>query len=120
MYKVFVYWNLHKKCWSVRAEEGPRKGKVIGHRNYVYLEHVSFKVSEAGRQRVIREKRKNVHAGAVGYELSRPDSFYLKQQTEVTYNPYKYKNFVRKTSKRTIRNCYGAYLSSDKRVFSYA
>jgi hypothetical protein len=64
--KVFVYFNLHKKVWSVKALEGPNKGRVVAHRNALSLYHCTFKVSEAGRQRVIREQRKNVHAGIVG------------------------------------------------------
>ena len=64
--KVFVYFNLHRKLFSVKALEGPDKGKVIGHTTYLWLKDVTFKVSEAGRQRVLREKRKNVHAGVVG------------------------------------------------------
>lgn len=64
--RVFVYFNLHRKCWSIKALEGPSKGRVIGHADYVDLACVEWKVSEAGRQRVIREKKKNVHAGAIG------------------------------------------------------
>ncbi|CAB4165115.1 hypothetical protein UFOVP823_10 [uncultured Caudovirales phage] len=37
--RVFVYWNLHRKLWSVRAAEGPNKGRVIAHRECVYLLH---------------------------------------------------------------------------------
>lgn len=64
--RVFVYWNLHKNLWSVKALEGPDKGRVIAREPYVALLHASPKVSEAGRQRVLREGRKNVHAGIVG------------------------------------------------------
>lgn len=64
--RVFVYFNLHKKCWSIRAMEGNQKGRVIAHAQAVELANCTFKVSEAGRQRVLREKRKNVHAGVVG------------------------------------------------------
>ncbi len=41
-------------------------GRVIGYTESVNLEDVEFKVSEAGRQRLLREKRKNVHAFAIG------------------------------------------------------
>lgn len=64
--RVFVYRNVTKRCYSIRAISGPQKGKVISHANFVQLENCEFKVSEAGRQRVIRERRKNVHAGVVG------------------------------------------------------
>jgi hypothetical protein len=65
--KVFVYFNLHKKCFSVKALEGVNKGKVVQHTDNIVLLLPKFKVSEAGRQRVLREKRKNVHAGVVGW-----------------------------------------------------
>lgn len=64
--KVFVYFNLHKKVFSVRAMEGENKGRVIAHTTTVELRDAVFKVSQAGRERVLKEKRKNVHAGVQG------------------------------------------------------
>jgi hypothetical protein len=77
--KVFVYFNLHKRVFSVKALEGKDKGRVIGHRTMLAIDSPVFKVSEAGRQRVVRERRKNVHAGVVG---------------SVLYNPYVFSSFV--------------------------
>ena len=66
-FKAFVYWNLHRKCWSIRYEgSGPLKGKVVAHCTAFKMQNVELKVSEAGRQRVLRERRKNIHAGAYG------------------------------------------------------
>lgn len=103
--KVFVYFNLHKKCFSVKALEGPDKGRVIAHRDVVYLQDAVGKVSKAGRERVLREKRKNVHAGVVGrliidrWEDDLEDDWdMLWDATVVTYNPYKYSSFVNKQS----------------------
>jgi hypothetical protein len=59
--KVQIYWNIRKKLWSMRY-----KGKVIWHADEVVLHKCKFKVSEAGRQRVLRENRKNVHAVVEG------------------------------------------------------
>jgi hypothetical protein len=56
----FVYWNLKRDCYSVRF-----KGKVIGHYTSLVAANVRFKVSERGRQRVLAEQRKNVHAFVV-------------------------------------------------------
>lgn len=64
--RVFIYWNLHRACWSIKALDGASKGLVVAHAVHWQVEGVRFKVSEAGRQRVLREKRKNVHAGVVG------------------------------------------------------
>ena len=63
---VFAYYNMNKAVWSVTALEGSQKGRVILHASEVALMHCTFKVSEAGRQRVLREKRNNIHAGIVG------------------------------------------------------
>lgn len=94
--KVFVYYNLHKKTWSIRDCTTRR---VIGHSDRVVLERVTPKVSQAGRERVIRERRKNVHAGLEGYLLS-PDNVWSRPALvkAITYNPYKYKSFVYKDS----------------------
>lgn len=89
--KVFVYFNLHRKCWSVKALEGDRKGLVIMHCLELFLKDVTFKVSEAGRQRVIREQRKNVHAGVVGTIC---DPILRVTWDRVSYNPYKAGHFV--------------------------
>jgi hypothetical protein len=65
--------------------------KVIKHVGRIDLQDVSFKVSELGRQRVLREKRKNVHAFIEGEEISFCG---YANTTKVTYNPYKYEKFT--------------------------
>lgn len=99
---VQVYRNLHKNCWSIRQQ-----GKVKAHTPYVCLESVQLKVSEPGRQRVLREKRKNVHAYVVGYVVDpatvqgsrdpdrpEPENPQLSSWQAATYNPYKHATFV--------------------------
>lgn len=105
--RVFVYFNLHKKCFSIKALEGADKGRVIAHRDAVLLEGCKFIVSETGRQRVIREKRKNVHAGVSGTWINadRVDKhfeFLSIVGRQVTYNPYKYSSFVIKVPEQPI------------------
>lgn len=58
---VRVYWNINKNCWSIQ-----HKGKVVEHSDSILLKNVTFLVFETGRQRVLQEKRKNVHAFAEG------------------------------------------------------
>ena len=111
--KVFVYFNLHKKVFSVKALEGDMKGRVVAHRNEVTLHDVTFKVSEAGRQRVLREKRKNVHAGAVGQW---DDRLQLVIGPEVTYNPYKYDSFVTRVGEFPVKSATAAHLGSDRKI----
>jgi hypothetical protein len=107
--RVFVYFNLHKKCFSIKALEGDRKGRVVAHSNTVLLEGCKLLVSEAGRQRVLREKRKNVHAGVSGtwinYCTNRANNafdFISMIGRQVTYNPYKYDSFVIKATEQSV------------------
>lgn len=75
-----VYRNLHRQCYSVQI-----KGKVVGHTNVIELEDVVFKVSQAGRARVIASGHKNVHAFVVG--RIRGTINVLSSQERVSYNP---------------------------------
>lgn len=94
--RVFVYFNLHRKCWSVKALEGPMKGRVVQHTDNIVLSSCTFKVSEAGRQRVLKERRKNVHAGVVGTLVEPSSLARVVHLVSVTYNPYKAGTFVTK------------------------
>ena len=89
----FVYFNLHKKVWSVKDVATQR---VVAHLHTLAMFNAMPKVSEAGRQRVIRERKKYVHAGFEGYvDLSDPDMYGdLVYGRAVTYNPYKHEGFV--------------------------
>lgn len=64
------------------------------------LRNAQFKVSKAGRARVLKEKRKNVHAGVVG-DWDRK-ALARRRKRAVTYNPYKYETFVDKTTEAAI------------------
>jgi len=64
---VNVYRNLSpqyrkQRAWSVMAHEGPQKGRVLDVVDGVILRAVCLVVRESGRQRVLREQSKNVHA----------------------------------------------------------
>jgi hypothetical protein len=116
--RVFVYFNLHRKCLSVKALEGERKGRVIAHAKAVELVGVTFKVSEAGRQRVIREQRKNVHAGVVGMLTSldvHPSTMQIAEAmlTPVKYNPYKFRTFVKAVSECPVQYAKRAIVASN-------
>lgn len=83
--RVAVYLNLHKGCFSVQKD-----GLVVAYADEIHLIDVDFRVSEAGRQRVLDEGVKNVHAkvwGTVQHEVD-------IDWNEVYYNPYKVKTFV--------------------------
>ncbi|WP_018234229.1 hypothetical protein [Thioalkalivibrio thiocyanodenitrificans] len=122
--RVFVYKNLHKGCFSVKSLEGEDKGRVIAHARAVLLQDACFKVSEAGRQRVLKERRKNVHAGVVGQlslmvALDEPPDRTLTPPPRcvlVTYNPYRYRTFVTDGTEIPVQHAASAYLA-DGRVY---
>jgi len=58
---VRVFKNLKHDCYSIM-----QRGVVKASARQVRLSGVEFRVREAGRQRALREKRKNIHAFAVG------------------------------------------------------
>ena len=92
--RVEIYFNLHKKVFSMR-----HKGKVIAHVCNAMLKNVTYVVQPAGRARVLRENKKNVHAFARG-ELVEKLPVYDAEGSYVAnvakYNPYKAATFVDK------------------------
>ena len=93
--KVKVYFNLHKKLFSVVALEGEDKGKVIEHTDKIDLAQPIFRVQKAGRKKVLKEKRKNVHAYVMGFRCKLKSDEELKEigsfeWVDATYDPYKY------------------------------
>ena len=116
--RVQVYRNLNNGLISIQDLS---TGLVLGHASAVDMEEASFIVREAGRQQVIKEKRKNVHAFVRGKVIDvrnfqsfkgrgegiEDDSPYawmnstklqrgsmLVTTTRVSYNPYKAPHFV--------------------------
>jgi len=102
--RVEAYYNLHKRCLSYRA-----RGGKVAHAQTMILNDVRFAVQPAGRKRVVREQRKNVHAFVRGTLAYVNDDYYativgvddynednMKRQgyRPITYNPYKFDNFV--------------------------
>ena len=89
--KIEVYRNLHKDCWSVRQD-----GLVKFHCDTIHMSGCSFVVQPAGHARVLREKKKNVHAFIRGYLCG----FTSDEQVDafcwddIYYNPYKTDTFV--------------------------
>ena len=105
-----VYRNLHNGLYSVQQRVRGKGWRVAGHRASVYLTSVLFRVSDAGRSRVLREKKKkNVHAFVIGVyhgpTLVAEDDLCLdyKGVTSVTYNPYKAPFFFEKATGGQVR-----------------
>lgn len=86
---VRVYWNIRKKCFSVQTDQ--EKGwRLALHIDSVRIQDVTFIVSDAGRERVRQEKRKNVHAYMEGFWA--PDQ--MAYGAVVRYDPYEHEKFV--------------------------
>lgn len=90
---VKVYRNLNARhSWNrYSIQQG---GLVVAHADTIVLCDVSFVVNEAGRQRVLRTQRKNVHAFAVGIPRYCCGTYGTPLPLKVSYNPYKAKHFV--------------------------
>jgi hypothetical protein len=94
--KIEIYFNLHKKTWSVR-----QGGKVVQHTNFICVRDPQYVVRKTGKEKVRREKRKNVHAFVRGYVENRLPTF-PKKNMFVTYNPYKNDSFVERNTNDSI------------------
>jgi hypothetical protein len=97
-----VYYNLNKHTFSVTY-----KNRLITHADYIKLNDIEFRVRQGGREKVIKEKRKNVHSFVIGTLMD-----YCKYPCEslpsepnshiVTYDPYKYNSYVMKDTQEPI------------------
>jgi len=73
----------------------------------------AFQVNAKGRQKVLDEQRKNVHAGIKGYI---DNDQQVPSGVEVTYNPYKYDSFVDKATELPIYSSQFTTLTKNKVV----
>ncbi len=112
-----VYWNLRKNCYSVRDCS---TGRVIEHTNSLWIIRPEFVVRQAGREKVLRDKQKNVHAFVRG-EFGKGMLFSNKEVRIATYNPYKYSTFVDKKTEKVLYNAKYALLETvnNKGVIGY-
>ena len=115
--KVRVYYNLNRAVWSVQHYIPGKGWRVREYLDSLVLEDVTFKVSEAGRQRVIREGRKNVHAYAVGTLVERNGGGYSGHLARVSYNPYKAGAFVRMDTGDPVEKAGYVNLTADRKVY---
>lgn len=89
-----IYWNLHKKLYSVR-----RDGIVQLHAQAFILSDVKLAVQPAGRQRVLDTGRKNVHAFVRGREVGVYEHYQTPEHWEtgefklIGYNPWLHPTF---------------------------
>lgn len=104
MTKYLVYKNLTKDKYLIKCA---KTKLVVGYADHIEMKDCEFIVSEAGRQRVIREKQKNVYAYvsgyislAVGFESYKGRNVYTvtvgvppMYNQQIKYDPYTYPQF---------------------------
>jgi hypothetical protein len=102
--RVMVYYNLHKHTFSVQ-----KNGIVVFHVDYLKLKDVEFRVRVGGKEKVRKEKSKNVHAFVIGI-LEDFCEYPCEEMPEepvgeiITYNPYLYDSFVFRKTKEPVYN----------------
>ncbi|AWY09128.1 hypothetical protein vBRpoSV10_6 [Ruegeria phage vB_RpoS-V10] len=102
MEKVDVYFNLHRKIWSIRSR---KSGLVTAHSRVVVFPYgAEMIVQAAGRARVLQEGKKYVHAYVRGesplvYDAAAHWQAFgesLPAATRSTYNPMRAGHFTRR------------------------
>ncbi|MGV7398730.1 hypothetical protein PJK47_21000 [Mycobacterium kansasii] len=63
---VAVYKNLNRGAWSIRAQDGPHKGKVVGHADAVSIVDCTMHVGRAAQARIAAGQPRQVHAWIIG------------------------------------------------------
>lgn len=107
---VDVYFNLHKRVWSCKCR---KTGRVLRHARAIMAPYGGQAVVQAaGRERVLRDKVKNVHA-YIRLDMceteTNPDTWAewvetLPNLVEISYNPYKAGHFYRKDTHAAVNH----------------
>lgn len=114
-----IYRNLNHKCWSVQARQNMGLGgwRVIDRRKALIVADATFKVSEAGRQRVLSTGRKNVHAYICTPEILATEVV-LESWVPFTYDPRTHSTFVTLDG-QPISKARAVALTFDGRAFAH-
>lgn len=110
MRRLSVYRNTHKGCWSVKEGRLP-----VRHAAELALEDGRLVVRPGGRARVLREKRKCVHAFAVGRPAPAAAAT-RRRLREARYSPYRAGHFTL-AGGEPVREFRFALLARDGRLY---
>lgn len=120
--RVEAYYNLHRGCISYR----PIGGRV-SHAAAITLADATFSVQPAGRERVRREGRKNVHAFVRGLLTGKNESHrnnlastvnaMSRGARRITYNPYLYETFVYADTEEPVFHPAGEVWIIDQKIW---
>lgn len=114
---LFVYRNLNRKG-VVFSLKDVKSGLVVDRRNVVVIKNPLFKVSQAGRKRILETRHRVVHAGIKGKVLNKlPINLKGLKKVAFTYNPFKYEQFTTKNGKQLFQAKY--VILSAEGLFAY-
>jgi hypothetical protein len=104
--RLHAYKNLHRDAWSLRSLS---TGRVTEHALHVEIHDVTFRVQQGGREAVLRDGIRRVHAYVVGEVVARGARRkpMTGRWTRFTYNPYRAGTFTIADPKNP-RPVYGA------------
>ena len=103
-----IYYNLNKHVFSIRAK------KTVSYARMVLVDNPKFVVRQGGRNAVLRDRQKNVHAfikGVMQELASAPNTDGLRK---VSYNPYKHGFFYDVHTDEPIYDAKYAVLTLDE------
>jgi len=115
---VRVFKNWKHGCYSIM-----QRGVIKASASQVRLADVEFRVREAGRLRMLREKRRNVHAFAVGrlVDFVHPgESRTIEPMAGrgAFYDPYRFRSFVDSETRAPLTMVRTAHFDEDGVVYS--
>lgn len=108
--KVSVYRNLKSGKWSVVVGR-----RVADQARWLYVQDARFVVQPGGRERVVREQKKYVHAFVRGDRAGWRDM--PEDVIRVTYNPYAAPTFVRLDTGAPVVGAARVWLYEGGKVF---
>lgn len=111
-----IYRNLHKNCFSIQKWIPEKKGyRLHSHTQNLIAQDVEFRVSQAGRKKVLQEKRKNVHAFVYckSYIIFAEP---VRLGLEVYYDPYTVDSFRIKNSDQPLHAA-GTLIMTNNRCY---
>ena len=113
-----VYRNLHKGNFSIQSYQQEKRGyRVTDRASIAVFENCSFKIYETGRQKVIREKKKGVHAYVEPKSYKHLDErMDVSKFREIYYNPYKHDSFVYKDTLEKVEKV-ARVLAQDNKLY---
>jgi hypothetical protein len=88
--RVAVYRNLHRGAWSIKAETGEHKGRLLGHATTVALTDCTMRVGRAAAARIANGAPREVHAWVLGTLIGEAS---ITDPTRLVYRPHERPEF---------------------------